>query len=353
MDILTPDSVGDTNINDLINIVRNIDIFNVLDRNSYELINSLKSVKIPDNVELIGFLKLQSVNLYVWHETEHHILLFGFQNSPLKSWYKAKRESEVRILINYFENKNKVYYNIHRFYLNTLYDFMTVMNYMKSSFFSSGIIFIDEKDEMTKSAISGNNKFTDLDYANAFSLLIKTEVNEFYVYTKFSNSKIKFENHNGSIIVGINYNQLKLRNRFDPFDKFLPSDVSILLNSFEIKSIHDILDKEELANSDIDICILLAKDKRDLDKLKNKLDVIKKKHNEVADYIDNVMLQIKCDEIFLQIENDGIFRSFENSVDILIKTIYERMSDAKCTDYNHINEILKRRVSNTFLSKFL
>ena len=57
---------------------------------------------------------------------------------------------------------------------------------------------------------------------------------------------IKFENHNGFIICELNYNQIKLRNRFDPFDKFLPCDISLILNQFELKSINDILDKEEI-----------------------------------------------------------------------------------------------------------
>ena len=88
-------------------------------------------------------------------------------------------------------------------------------------------------------------------------------------------------------------------------------------------------------------------------KLKIKLDEIKKEHNDIAEYIDNVINRIKSDEIFIQIENDGIFRSFENSVDILLKTVFERFNENKSQDFAYINEILKYKVNNIFYSKLL
>lgn len=346
MDILTPDSSDENNINELILKIKEHKLFNILsiNKDAYSLISS---VKVHDNITLLGFIKLH-FNLYVWHETEHNILLIGYPNSPLKSWYKIKRENELKVLIDYFENKDKVYYNVHRFYLNTPHDFLTILNYVKNSIFTNNQIYIDEKDESVKT-----DKLTEIDDANIFSLQIKSDIDEFYIYTKYSNSKLKFENHKGFIILEINYNQLRLRNRYEPFDKFLPSDINILLNSFEIKSINDILNKKELTDFEIDVCVLLAKDKKNLNKLKIKLNDIKKEHPSVSEYIDNVIDRIKSDELFLQIENDGIFRSFENSVDILIKTIYERLNESKCTDYTYINEILKYKVNNIFYSRLI
>ena len=346
MDILTPDSSEENNINELISKLKEHKLFNNLciNKESYSLVSS---IKIPDNITLLGFIKLQ-FNLYIWHEVEHNILLLGYPNSPLKSWYKIKRENELKILIDYFENKDKVFYNTNWFYVNTPHDFLTVLNYVKNSLFTKNEIYLDEKDESIKT-----DKLTEIDNASIFSLQIKSDIEYFYVYSRYSNSKLKFENHKGFIIIEINYNQLKLRNRYEPFDRFLPSDINILLNSFEIKSINDILNKKELTDFEIDICVLLAKDKKNLNKLKIKLDEIKKEHPEVTEYIDNVIERIKSDELFLQIENDGIFRSFENSVDILIKTVYERLNESKCTDYTYINEILKYKVNNIFYSRLL
>jgi len=349
MDILTPDSDTNYNIDELVGKIKGYDFFTQLNiaTDSYSLITT---VKIPDNIKLVGAIKMNFFSMYLWLETDHNILLCGFHNSPLKGWYKIKREHDIKLLMEYFDNREKVYYNTSRFYIDTKHDFLTILNYVKNSYFTGNNIYTDEKDEVGK---INNNKLTELDDANILSFLIQTNIDEFYVYTKFSNSKIKFENHEGFIVVELNYNQLKLRNRYDPSDKFMPSDISLLLNFFDIKSMNDILSKKELTAIEIDVCILLAKDKRNLNKLKNKLDEIKKEHPEINNYIDSIIDRIKCDELFIQMENDGIFRSFENSVDILIKTIYERIEESKCTDYSYVNEILKYKINNMFFSKLL
>jgi hypothetical protein len=104
----------------------------------------------------------------------------------------------------------------------------------------------------------------------------------------------------------------------------------------------------------IDICVLLAKDKKNLSKLKTKLLELKKDVSfDIKTYIDTVIERIKSDDIYLQLENDGVFRSFENSVDILIKTVYERFTENKSSDFAYINEILKYKVNNIFYSKLL
>ena len=331
MDIeFTPDS--DTNIDDILIRIKKYDNFvdtTNIKQEDYFNLNDINSriLNIPDSVKLYGFLKLERFNLYLWIENKNNILLCGLHNTPSKSWYKIKRESDIKILIDFFKNKDKVYYNFNRFYINTTYDFSTLINYFKDSPYIFNHIYLDERDESDKII---NDKLTKLDIANIYSLILKSNSNEFYLYTKYSNSKIKFENHNGFIICELNYNQIKLRNRFDPFDKFLPCDISLILNQFELKSINDILDKEEIKIFEIDICVLLAKDKKNLSKLKTKLNEIKKNQNEeISEYIDNVIDRIKSDEIFINIENDGVFKSFENSVDILIKTVFERFNENK------------------------
>ncbi len=349
MDIeLTPDS-NDVNIDDVINKVKSLPLFRNIDI-VYENYNIITSIKIPDNIKLLGIIKSEPFEFFLWLETKNNILLAGLQNMPIKSWYKIKKESEIKLLIDYFINRDKVYYNTNRFYLNCGYDFATLINYIKHSEYTNKHIFLDERDEVDKIS---NEKMSEIDSANLSNILAKSDIDEFYVYTRYSNSKIRFENHKGFIIVELNYNPLKLRNRFDPFDKFLPVDISLLLNIFELKSINDILDKKDLTNFEIDICVLLAKDKKNLNKLRNKLTETKKTHPDISDYIDNVIDRIKSDENFIQMENDGIFRSFENSVDILLKTVYERFNENKCQDFTYINEILKYKVNNIFYSRLL
>jgi hypothetical protein len=349
MDIeLTPDS-SDNNIDELINKIKSHNQFRELNI-LYENYNLISTIKISDNIKLIGLIKSEPYDLFLWLETKNNILLVGLQNMPIKSWYKIKKDSDIKLLIDYFYNRDKIYYNIHRFYLICNCDFTTLLNYVKNSEYTNKQIFLDERDEVDK---INNDKFSELDNANLSTLLTKSEIDEFYIYTKYSNSKLRFENHKGFIIIELNYNQIKIRNRYDPFDKFLPIDISLLLNTFEIKSINDILDKKDLTPFEIDICVLLAKDKKNLNKLKTKLSETKKTHEGVSDYIDNVIDRIKSDEIFIQMENDGIFRSFENSVDILLKTVFERFNENKCEDFTYINEILKYKVNNIFYSKLL
>jgi hypothetical protein len=355
MDIeFTPDS--DVNIDDILNKIKKYDNFrssDILKNDDYFILNNVtsKTLNIPDNVKLYGVLILDDFNLYLWIEKKNNILLCGLHNTPSKSWYKIKKESDIKTLIDFFKNRDKVYYNTHRFYLNINYDFNTLINYYKDSSYISNHIYLDERDESDK---IDNDKLTKLDIANIYSLILKSNCNEFYMYSRYSNSKIKFENHNGFIICELNYNHIKLRNRYDPFDKFLPTDVSLLINQFELKSINDILDNDEIKIIEIDICVLLAKDKKNLSKLKTKLIDIKKSQNEeISNYIDTVIDRIKSDEIFLQIESDGIFKSFENSVDILIKTVFERFNENKSQDFTYINEILKYKVNNIFYSKLL
>jgi hypothetical protein len=117
---------------------------------------------------------------------------------------------------------------------------------------------------------------------------------------------------------------------------------------------NDILNKNEIKIIEIDICVLIAKDKKNLSKLKTKLLEIKKNVDEdISEYIDTVIDRIKSDEIFIQIENDGIFKSFENSVDILLKTVFERFTENKSENFTYINDILKYKVNNIFYSKLL
>jgi len=357
MDIeFTPDSDTNINTDDIICKIKRYDNFvdttNIKQEDYYSLndVNS-KMLNIPDSVKLYGFLRLDRFNLYLLNKKKNNILLCGLHNTPSKSWYKIKKESDIKMLIDFFKNKDKVYYNFNRFYINSTYDFLTLINYFKDSIYIFNHIYLDERDESDK---IDNDKLTKLDIANIYSLILKSNPNEFYFYTKYSNSKIKFENHNGFIICELNYNQIKLRNRYDPFDKFLPCDISLILNQFELKSINDILDKEEIKIYEIDICVLLAKDKKNLSKLKTKLNEIKKSQSdEISVYVDNVIDRIKSDEIFINIENDGIFKSFENSVDILIKTVFERFNENKSQDFAYINEILKYKVNNIFYSKLL
>lgn len=341
------------NYKDLIEKIKNFP--NFINLSSFNNYNLFTDIILPDAVILFGIIQDLPHNIYIWHETKHNIILCGLKNLPIKSWYKIKKESELKLMIDFLKLRDKIYYNTHRFYLNSNIDFISLINYVRDSDYINKNLFIDKKSESSK---LDENKITSLDLSIQYTNILKSNFDEIYFYTKYSNSKIKFENINGHIICELNYNHLKLRNRYDPFDKFMPFDISLLLNQFELKSIQDILNISNLTLEQIDICVLLATDKKNLSKLKIKLLELKKNMDKnICEYIDNVILRITSDEIYVQIELDGIFKSFENSVDILIKTVYERFNDINNDnnkiDYGYINEILKYKVNNIFYSKLL
>jgi hypothetical protein len=327
--------------------------FNFVNTDNKNLIKIITNISIPENIRFIG--NIIDTQLYMWQETKHNIFLCGIKNSPIKSWYKIKSETELNILRDAFSKNDKTYIMNSRFllYSTQVADFDTLINYIINSEFIKDTIYLDEKDETNQIPI---NKRTRFDNANIKTRILKSDCDEFYLYTRYSNSKLKFENHRGYFIVEMNYNQIKLRNRFEPFDKFLPVDINLILNEFELKSISDIIDKKNIIEKDIDCCVLLAKDKKNLIKLQSKLEENKEKYNyseDIINYIELVSKRVKLDEKFIKIEEDGIFKSFENSVDILINTIYERFNTEEINDYTYINDILKYKVNTIFYSKFL
>jgi len=338
-------------ITNLLNLIKNYINFINLSQFNQSQYSLFTDINIPENVVLYGILKQDPFDAYIFHETKHNIILCGLKNLPVKSWYKIKKESELKIFIDFFKTRDKIYYNSHRFYIDSSIDFISLINYVRDSECINKNLFIDEKDEVNK---LDENKLTSIDVSIQYTNILKSNSDEIYFYTKYSNSKIRIENINGYIICELNYNHIKLRNRYDPVDKYMPFDISILLHQFDLKSIHDILGSDDLNAQQIDICVLLAKDKKNLSKLKTKLLELKKNVSDnIAIYIDTVIERIKSDDIYIQLENDGVFRSFENSVDILIKTVYERFIENKSNDFAYINEILKYKVNNIFYSKLL
>ena len=182
MDIeLTPDSNdNNNNIDDVLSKIKLFDKFREIKLNN-ENYNLITNIKISENIKLIGIIKAELFDLLVWLETKNNILLIGLQNIPIKSWYKIKKDSDIKLLIEYFSNRDKVYYNSHRFYLNCNCDFKTLINYIKSSEYTNKNIFLDERDEVNKISV---DKFTELDSANLSMLFAKSDIDEFYIYTK-------------------------------------------------------------------------------------------------------------------------------------------------------------------------
>jgi hypothetical protein len=198
-------SESTNDISNIIDTLKQKNYFNYVNSDNKNLIRILTSTIIPDNIKFIG--NIIDSDLQIWLETKHNILLCGIKNAPIKSWYKIKSDADIKILKDSLTSTDKTYIFTSRFLLfsNQIYDFDTLINYLVNSEFIKDTIYIDERDETNQIP---SDKKTKFDNANIKTRIIKSNLDEFYLYTKYSNSKLRFENHRGYYIVEINYNQL-------------------------------------------------------------------------------------------------------------------------------------------------
>ena len=73
-----------------------IDLTNI-DRFIY---NTITKVSIPDNIKLVGKL----FDYILWQDIKQDIILISLDNSPIKSWYKIKKSSDLITFVDYFTN---------------------------------------------------------------------------------------------------------------------------------------------------------------------------------------------------------------------------------------------------------
>ena len=114
--------------------------FNFVNTDNKNLIKIITNIVIPENIRFIG--NIIDTQLYIWQETKHNIFLCGIKNSPIKSWYKIKSETELNILRdafskNEFSKNDKTDIMNSRFllYSTQVADFDTLINYIINSEF--------------------------------------------------------------------------------------------------------------------------------------------------------------------------------------------------------------------------
>ena len=301
----------------------------------------------PENIKLLG--KLFDYDLWSYN----NIILIGFPNSPTKSWYKIKTIEDINVFINYFTNKTNLNYNSQvNLYLDIKINFNTFIKLIYMNNFVEKVLYEDMQDIKT-------NKFKKLTEQEKIENLDKfTDKNSFIILTEYSKSLLEFKQYNNNIILSIKYNKLNLRNRYDKIDKYIPSDINIVLNNFNILTHNDLL--KNITIETIDICNFILFDNRKLYKniltnlLNNKS--INTDDTKIKEYINKKINEIEIDEIYCKLDKDGTFKAFENSLDILIKTIYEKISlPDKNYDLNmtYINDNIKNKIMNLLINKLI
>ena len=68
--------------------------------------NTITNICIPDNIKLIGKI----FDYILWQDIKQDIILIALHNSPIKSWYKIKKSSDLITFVDYFNNPSILQY---------------------------------------------------------------------------------------------------------------------------------------------------------------------------------------------------------------------------------------------------
>lgn len=358
MDIISEENESNINIDD-ISVFYKERFINFSAINTINNLSSITKINIPETIKYIG-----KIDLYdIWYEKKYKLFLIGLPNSPTKSWYKIKNINDIDMFITFFSSEKMDLYNEISFIINLnsqnkIENFEEFTRYIYLHEFTEKQIFETKRDmnHMIK-----NNKLTYDDEIKILNNFIHNNICSFFIRLKYSKSIIYCESFNSShIIVKLYYNELKMRNRYDKWLKFIPSDCSILFATFNITFCDDLIDNIhnlEYMNDNIILIDGLFNIYTDKSKLKKKINIKKIKSKDICDYINKKINNLDCDDIFNKIIKDGMFKAFENSFDILLETFYDKINNNDNenikTNIMYFNEKLKNKIDDIFKSKLI
>jgi len=317
-------------------------------KKDYSNITNCKD-KLPINTTLFG--KLFNFNIY----QHNKMILVGFNNSPPKSWYKIKSINDMHIFIEYFKetdkeliDKNKSTDNQLIIYLTSRLNFKQLIKYF---YFHE---FVDKRIYSENDKIDIKN-ITYQDEILLFDKFLETVTANSYItfFTKYSRSKLILSCNFYGYYLKILYKPFKLNNRFKILSKDIPSDIDLLLLNLDITRTTDIIKNiNEITEKDIDILFDISSK----DNIISLMQDIVKTRPELSTHITK---KISLNDMDLSVDKmvkDGIFKAFENSLDILLKTIYERINNSEYDQSENmleLNKKIKEKITKIFESKIL
>jgi hypothetical protein len=355
MDIISESIESNINVDD-ISVFYKERFINLSNINN---INYITKVNIPDTIKYIG--KIDSYD--IWYEKKYKLYLIGLPNSPTKSWYKIKNINDIDIFITYFSSEKMDLYNEISFVINLnsqnkIEKFEEFTRYIYLHEFTEKQIFETKRDmnHMIK-----NNKLTYDDEIKILNNFIQSKMSSFFIRLKYSKSILYCETFNETcILVKLYYNELKMRNRYDKWLKYIPSDCSILFSTFNITFCDDLIDNInnlEYINDNIILLDALFNIYTDKSNLKKRINIKLIKSNDISKYINMKLNNLDADEVFNKIIKDGMFKAFENSFDILLETYYDKINNNDNenirTNIMFFNEKLKTKIDDIFKSKMI
>lgn len=298
--------------------------------------------KPEKDVKLVGKL----FNFFIFEFNK--MLLIGFHNSIAKSWYKIRSINDLHIFIEYFKEKQSKDTKEIKLYLNSKFTFKQLIQY----FFKHDYIDKTIQSENNRIQIKNITLSDEVLLLDEFLNSVTCESNITFT-TKYSGSKITLSNIDDTYYMKILYSPFRLQNRFKILAKDLPTDVDLVLLNLNIFSTKDIIQNlDSIEEKDIDILFNIT----DKDKLKDILSSIIESKLELKDYITKKISLIDMTHTFNKLDKDGTFKAFENSLDILLKTIYDRFNDSEYDQSENMFELNKKirdKITKIFDSKLI
>jgi len=316
---------------------------------SHDIINLIWKFKLESDIKLLGRL----FDFYLFEYKE--MFLIAYPNSIIRSWYKLRSINDLHIFHKYFIDKDKNTKEI-RLYLKSQFNIGQLCRYFFNHEFSSKIFYndldkINIKDSIMDNEIILIDKFSE-NLSNTFTFTTR------YSSTKIQINKHKYDNGNengvnNQFIIKITYRPFQLNNRFKILSSDIPSDVDLILHNLNVLRIDDILELDVINTELIDIIFELHTNN---DELKDNLKKIIKLYPELSEYILKKLSLLELEVKFKKIEKDGAFKAFENSLDILLKTIYDKFNNEEYDQSDNmieLNKKIKEKITRIFDSKII
>lgn len=379
---------------------KRLDIDELINFSNYEEFSS-SSINYDDDIkkfspyEIKSYIKINSKihepdNIFfIYKKSDDDDLKYiGFEHIPPILWYDCSKGVDIERIMNIYDNQTypslDSYTKKIRAYIgnnNKLnLTFRDFEKYILLSPFCENNYWYPQCESLNKKNIINkkkNNTMSTFDFVTSLSDNLE-ENNEIYVYSRFSKSLIKFENHNGHYLVEIRYKSIandsteKLVNEFKHFPSDMPVDIVSFLNNFIFMTIESFLSLDIIQPIQIDVCMLLANDIDQMTYLKNRLDIIKDKYdNDTNKYIKIVLVKLGVDKAFSKLEASGIYDKLGKLVDEIIEKTYDEcnkkhkenksITDANSAESNndlddvkqhYILDLISHKMKSILLGKF-
>ena len=326
-------------LNGIIETIKKIEYYND-DSIKLSMYNLISTYNLSSNYENIGTLKLNNFILFIWFDKKEKIIKVGELNEKCEHFYKIKTRKDITNLVSlYSVTKPKVIY----MYSKKLYlksQKKVNIDILLETFIKKKIKIFNERDEIySLSKINSINSIKNIINKE----IIDKNISYFYILSPISKSIIKLSYYPDKIIIDIEYDKIELQNPYEIFDNFLPKDINILFENFEIMPFEIVItNMKKKIRTDYDdhtfnLILEMCTNKSEVIDL-NKLNLSQNQKKKIVEKIT----EIELNNLWKNVETNSIFKSYEYGLENFIKSIYEEFSVLEFSEQK--NSYLKDKI---------